>query len=500
MAVFPLVAWTLLGLVSIIGPMSDEAYSDFDAQDQEHGRPNLPEFSVSELSSRIKHTVEDAFPYIRVRGEVSSCKRHTSGHCYVDLKDDRSVLACVVWKTGWNKLKVKPEQGLEVVCTGRITTFAGQSKYQLVIEQIELAGLGALMAMLEARKKKLAAEGLFDEARKKPLPYLPGTVGVVTSATGAVLRDIMHRLRDRFPRRVLLWPVNVQGDKAAGEIAAAIRGFDALAAGGRVPRPDVLIVARGGGSIEDLMPFNEEIVVRAVAECSIPVISAVGHETDTTLIDYVSDRRAPTPSAAAEMAVPVLRELVGAIQDFAQRLFRAASRVQTERRQILSGLSRALPRADSLFALPRQRFDACADRLPRSLLQNLSRHRGQFERSSALLRPRVIENQIKRGRDAAVMGEGRLRRAFARHVEASKRALAAHTRVLESVSYRAVLARGFALVRGEDGVVRRRAADIAAGEGLRLTFADGEAEAVAKGGSADKPARAKKPGGQGTLF
>ena len=230
--------------------MSDEADEEIDAQG---ARANLPEFSVSELSGLIKHTVEDAFPYVRVRGEISACKRHTSGHCYIDLKDDRANLAAVVWKTGWNRLKVKPEHGLEVVCTGRITTFAGQSKYQLVIEQMELAGLGALMAMLEARRKKLAAEGLFDEARKKPLPYLPEVVGVVTSPTGAVIRDILHRLRDRFPRRVLLWPVAVQGERAAAEVAAAIRGFDALPLGGKIPRPDVLIVARGGGSFEDLM-------------------------------------------------------------------------------------------------------------------------------------------------------------------------------------------------------------------------------------------------------
>jgi exodeoxyribonuclease VII large subunit len=485
----------------IIAAMRDEAYGEIDAQGRD--RVNLPEFSVSEISGLIKGTVEEAFPYVRVRGEISSAKRHTSGHCYIDLKDERACLAAVVWKTGWNRLKVKPEQGLDVVCTGRITTFAGQSKYQLVIEQIELAGLGALMAMLEARRKKLAAEGLFDEARKKPLPYLPSVVGVVTSPTGAVLRDILHRLRDRFPRHVLLWPVAVQGERAASEVAAAIRGFDALKAGGLLARPDVLIVARGGGSVEDLMAFNEEIVVRAAAECSIPLISAVGHETDTTLIDYASDRRAPTPTAAAEMAVPVLRELLGQTQELSQRLFRAATRIQNERRQFLTGLARALPRADSLFALPRQRFDSAADRLPRSLTQNLARHRSGFERAATLLRPRVVSAQMVRGKENLTRDGARLKRAFERHVEAGRKALSAHTRVLESVSYRAVLARGFALVRAADGTVRRRAVDVAEGETLRLTFVDGERETTAKGGGTPEKLTAKprKPtGNQGDLF
>src|SRR5258707_55860 len=267
---------------------------------------NVREFTVSEMSNLLKRTVEDAFAYVRVKGEISRVSRHSSGHFYFDLKDDRSVLAAVVWKGNAARLKVKPEQGLEVLVTGRLTTFPSQSKYQIVVEEMELAGLGALMAMLELRKKKLDAEGLFDPARKKTIPFLTRIVGVVTSPTGAVIRDIMHRLSDRCPRRVLLWPVNVQGEKAAGEIAAAIRGFNALQAGGAIPRPDVLIVARGGGSFEDLLAFSDEAVVRAAAESVIPLISAVGHETDTTLIDFAADRRAPTPTAAAEIARAVL--------------------------------------------------------------------------------------------------------------------------------------------------------------------------------------------------
>ncbi len=310
--------------------------------------PNLPEFSVSEIAGLLKRTVEDAFPFVRVRGEISGLKIAASGHIYFDLKDDKAVLNAIIWKPVARALRLKPEAGLEVVCTGRITTYPGSSRYQIIVEQIELAGLGALMAMLEERKKKLAAEGLFDAARKKPLPFLPDVIGVVTSPTGAVIRDIMHRLNERFPRRVLLWPVNVQGEKAAGEIAAAIAGFNALKQGGAIPRPDLIIVARGGGSIEDLMAFNEEIVVRAAAESAIPLISAVGHETDTTLIDFASDRRAPTPTAAAEIAVPVRAELIAQTMELERRNLRAITRIISERRKNLQGAVRALPRADGI--------------------------------------------------------------------------------------------------------------------------------------------------------
>src|SRR5690242_4651569 len=283
-------------------------------------KPNLPEYSVSEIANALKRTVEDSFPFVRVRGEISGLKAAASGHTYFDLKDDKAVLNAIIWKQQSRLIKLRPESGLEVVCTGRITTYPGSSRYQIIVEQMELAGMGALMAMLEERKKKLAAEGLFAAERKKQLPFLPDVIGVITSPTGAVIRDIMHRLTERFPRRVILWPVAVQGERAAGEVAAAIRGFNALTAGGAVPRPDLLIVARGGGSIEDLMALNEESVVRAAAESMIPLISAVGHETDTTLIDFASDRRAPTPTAAAEIAVPVRTELLSQALNFERRL------------------------------------------------------------------------------------------------------------------------------------------------------------------------------------
>jgi len=463
---------------------------------------NLREFTVSELSNLLKHAVEEAFPYVRVKGELSRVSRHSSGHCYFDLKDDRSVLAAVIWKGSFARLKVMPEQGLEVVCTGRLTTFQGQSKYQLVVEEMELAGLGALMAMLEARKKQLAAEGLFDAARKKPLPFLPSVVGVVTSPTGAVIRDIMHRLSDRCPRRVLLWPVNVQGERAAGEIAAAIRGFNALPAGGPIPRPDVLIVARGGGSFEDLLAFSEESVVRAAAESAIPLISAVGHETDTTLIDFASDRRAPTPTAAAEMAVPVLRDCVENLLSLHRRLLRAASRAMERQRRHLQALVRALPRPDSLFALPRQRFDSSSGRLRTALFQNLQRHAGRFARVSALMRPRIIATEIGRGRESVADFEARLTRAFRHRVRRAESSLDACVRVLDSLSYRAVLARGFVLVRGADGALKRRASAVRPGEALTLTFSDGEKKATAAGPASPRPARMGffRSKGQGDLF
>src|SRR5438105_9382771 len=281
---------------------------------------NAPEFTVSELSSALRRTVEDAYGHVRVRGEISGFRgAHSSGHCYFALKDENAKIEAVIWKSSLYRMRFKPQEGLEVIATGRLTTFPGKSTYQIVIEALEPAGIGALMALLEERKKKLAAEGLFDQARKQELPWLPEVIGVVTSPTGAVIRDILHRLEDRFPRRVLVWPVKVQGDGSAEQVAAAIRGFNALPIGGRIPRPDLLIVARGGGSLEDLWSFNEEVVVRAAAESAIPLISAVGHETDVTLIDFAADQRAPTPTAAAEMAVPVRSELLAQIDSIPRR-------------------------------------------------------------------------------------------------------------------------------------------------------------------------------------
>jgi exodeoxyribonuclease VII large subunit len=461
---------------------------------------NLPELSVSELSAALKRTVEDAFPFVRVRGEISGLKFHSSGHVYFDLKDDKAVLNAVIWKGAARSLKVRPEAGLEVVCTGRVSTYAGSSRYQLIVEQVELAGLGALMAMLEERKKKLAGEGLFEASRKKKLPFLPEVIGVVTSPTGAVIRDIMHRLDARFPRRVLLWPVAVQGERAAEEIAAAIRGFAKFPQAG-LPRPDVLIVARGGGSVEDLMAFNEEAVVRAVADCDIPVISAVGHETDTTLIDFAADMRAPTPTAAAELAVPVRTELIAQTLDFERRLLRAFTRGMEERRRAIRQLSRLLPRADQLFAPPRQRFDGTVERLGHALRRNLDTHRRAFIATSSLLRPAGLRNRLSLGAERTRALALRLVRSHRARLAEQRARLDGLTRVLDGVSHHAVLARGFALVRGADGTLRARAAAVIPGERLSLTFRDGAVPAVAgDGGHKPRSGGKKTPGNQGDLF
>lgn len=463
--------------------------------------PNLPEFSVSEIAAALKRTVEDAFPFVRVRGEISGLKLASSGHIYFDLKDDKAVLNAIIWKQTARALRLRPEQGLEVVCTGRITTYPGSSRYQIIVEQIELAGLGALMAMLEERKKKLAAEGLFEPTRKKKLPFLPDVIGVITSPTGAVIRDIMHRLNERFPRRVLLWPVAVQGEKAAAEIAAAIAGFNAIAPGGVVPRPDLLIVARGGGSIEDLMAFNEEIVVRAAAASAIPLISAVGHETDTTLIDFASDRRAPTPTAAAEIAVPVRTELLAQMLDLQKRNLNCYSRGLTDRRRNLQHLSRALPRADQLFANARQRFDTASDKLGSALRRNLQEHRRAFIEAATLLRPKPLRERIGNCTERTKSLAHRMERCHRARLETDRKRLENAARMLESISYRAVLERGFVLVRGSDGKVKRRAGAIAFGEHLSLTFADGEKNVIAEGAGAHGPARKPRaPGKQGDLF
>src|SRR3954470_7829843 len=317
---------------------------------------NLVEWTVSELSAALKRTVEDAYGFVRVRGEISGFRGASpSGHCYFRLKDDKAVLEAVIWKGTAGRMRVKPEEGLEVIASGRLTTFPGSSKYQIFIDALEPAGIGALMKLLEERKKKLAAEGLFDEARKQLLPFIPEVIGVVTSPTGAVIRDILHRLADRFPRRVLVWPVRVQGETSAAEVAAAIEGFNALPEGGPLPRPDLIIVARGGGSLEDLWSFNEEIVVRAAAASMIPLISAVGHETDFTLIDFAADWRAPTPTAAAEKAVPVRSKLLVETDSLARRALACWQRCQEARRTELRAAARALPGLEDLFALPRQR-------------------------------------------------------------------------------------------------------------------------------------------------
>ncbi|WP_425072505.1 exodeoxyribonuclease VII large subunit [Sagittula sp. S175] len=491
---------------------------------------NTPEFSVSELSGAVKRAIEGGFGHVRVRGEVGRVSRPRSGHVYLDLKDDRAVIAGIMWKGVASKLATQPEEGMEVVATGRLTTFPGQSKYQIVIEDMVPAGAGALMAMLEKRKAMLAAEGLFDPSRKRPLPFLPEIIGVVTSPSGAVIRDILHRLRDRFPRKVLIWPVAVQGANCAPEVARAIEGFNRLTPGGALPRPDLLIVARGGGSVEDLWGFNEEIVARAAAASEIPLISAVGHETDTTLIDFVSDQRAPTPTAAAELAVPVRMELAAQNRDYGARMARAMGLRLEHRGQRLRDLGRALPRAETLLDGPRQRLDTLGDRLPAGLNRAVAAQRLRLSETAGSLRPgilrRMLEVERKRLADRAqrltlrgvereiVQGRERLAQLGkrmgdvqgARLADARTRAEALG-RLNETLGYRATLKRGYAVVRG-DGQVVTTAGAAQSATSLEIEFADG-VMAVGGGGPVtpakpEKPAAKAKaktpPPEQGSLF
>ncbi|MEJ1993676.1 MAG: exodeoxyribonuclease VII large subunit [Limibacillus sp.] len=478
------------------------------------GPTNLQEFTVSELSSAVKRTIEGSFERVRVRGEISRPSFPASGHCYFRLKDENAVIDSVCWRGTVSRLAVKPEDGLEVIATGRMTTFAGKSSYQIVVEQIEVAGEGALLKLLEERKRKLAAEGLFAEERKRPLPRLPTVIGVITSPSGAVIRDILHRLRDRFPRHVLVWPVPVQGEKAAPEIAAAIEGFNALPAeGGVVPRPDLLIVARGGGSLEDLWAFNEEIVVRAAAASEIPLISAVGHETDTTLIDFASDRRAPTPTAAAEIAVPVRGELLEQVSNFGVRLLQAGRRSLTQRQELLEGLGRGLIHPGRLLEEKTQRLDDLAGRQllaarnllrrrlgevselgarlvhPRQRLSETRRQVGDLGARLGNLRPRVTR-EASRTLERLEPGR-RLERALAQRLRESQQELAALSRLLDGYSYERTLERGFAVVWSGEKIVTR-ASQVASGEALDIEFAGEErVAAVAAGGGAARGAAAK---------
>ena len=461
---------------------------------------NVTEISVSELSFALKRTLEEGFSHVRVRGELSRVSRPASGHCYFDLKDDKSVISAVVWKGNLSRLRVAPEQGLEVIVTGKVTTFPGQSKYQIVVESMEPAGAGALMALLDARKKKLAAEGLFDEDRKQAIPYLPHVIGVVTSPTGAVIRDILHRLSDRFPRHVIVWPVRVQGEQSAAEVARAIRGFNAMEPGGPIPRPDVIIVARGGGSIEDLWSFNEEIVVRAAAESTIPLISAVGHETDTTLIDYASDKRCPTPTAAAELAVPVRDDLISQVADLTARLSRAKRRGLEERAQRLRAAARGLPRPDDILALARQRHDAAASRLAQALRANTRHHAADLMQFTARLSLRPVRQRIGLEAERLTRAQTRMERGLAQILERRHDRLAQAGKFLISLSYQSVLQRGFALVRGDAGLIGSAAA--ATSGPVTLEFHDGKRAALITDGT-PRPKPAKPPGGtsgQGSLL
>ncbi len=472
------------------------------------GTSNVLEYSVSELSFALKRTVEETYGYVRVRGELGRVSRPGSGHVYLDLKDDKAVMAGVIWKGVASRLKIQPEQGLEVIVTGKLTTYPGQSKYQIVIEAMEPAGVGALMALLEERRKKLAAEGLFDDSRKQPVPYLPRVIGVVTSPTGAVIRDILHRLADRFPSHVLVWPVRVQGETSGEEVAAAIRGFNALEPGGPVARPDLLIVARGGGSLEDLWGFNDEAVVRAAAESEIPLISAVGHETDWTLIDHAADERAPTPTAAAERAVPVRAELIALVDDLSRRKAQGLLRLLEERKSGLRAAVRGLPKLSDLLALPRQRFDAVAARLSRALEAGTRVQRARFDRAAALLSPRPLERKVRQARELVDGLSARALRGVRRKAEISRSRYETPAKLLGTLSYRSVLARGFALVRDAGGTALRSAAAATPGAAVSIEFHDGSAEAhIDSDGSAPpepkqpKPSRAKSPDDtQGNLF
>ena len=464
--------------------------------------PNVPEYTVSELSLALKRTVEGAYERVRVRGELSGVKRAASCHLYMSMKDDKAVLDVVCWRATAGRLRFAPEDGLEVVCTGKLTTYPGRSKYQLIVESMEPAGLGALMALLEERKKKLAAEGLFDEARKQALPYLPAVIGVVTSPTGAVIRDILHRLRERFPRRVLLWPVLVQGEGAAREIAAAIEGFNALDPSGPVPRPDLLIVARGGGSIEDLWAFNEEIVVRAAAASEIPLVSAVGHETDTTLIDLAADRRAPTPTAAAEMAVPVRAELAAGVIDLERRLVGTTTRLLERRRSELRGLSRGLRDPREMLANAVQRLDDLGERLRAGLGASVTERRARLAEAAAPLRPRLLAAELRR-LDQVLSDRARaFAREIGRHLGDLERRLTAQAKLLASYSYAQVLERGYAVVRDADERVIASAAAARAGAQVSIEFKDGRRGARLGDGARPAPAKrgAKDDPDQGSLI
>jgi exodeoxyribonuclease VII large subunit len=530
---------------------------------------NVAEYSVSELSGALKRAVEDQFGHVRVRGEISGYRGpHSSGHAYFALKDDRSKLEAVVWKLTMQRLRFRPEEGMEVIATGKLTTYPGSSKYQIVIESLEPAGAGALMALLEERKKRLAAEGLFDASRKQALPFMPRVIGVVTSPTGAVIRDILHRIADRFPLHVIVWPVRVQGETSGSEVCAAIGGFNQLAPDGPIPRPDVIIVARGGGSLEDLWGFNDESCARAVSHSAIPLIAAVGHETDWTLIDLVADRRAPTPTGAAEMAVPVKAELEARVASLGARLRGCMSRGMDRRAHAARSLARALPSADAILALPRRHFDEITNRLERSLEVSTHRRRvrldgirlspavlsrriallerelirtgdrlplakqrrleaararlPQPDRLARLLRRRLDHDQalfarvVRRMRPTALADrlsgmvalysalESRRDRALALRLSNGRSVLAQADRMLGSLSYKAVLKRGFAVVHDANGRPVTAAAAVGTGERLALEFADGRVDVVAAGGTPPKPKPAKRAPpsaeGQGLLL
>ncbi|WP_439140661.1 exodeoxyribonuclease VII large subunit [Planktotalea sp.] len=504
---------------------------------------NEPEFTVSEISSAVKRTIEGTFDHVRIRGEVGRVVHARSGHLYFDIKDDRSVLGCTAWKGQVARLTVMPEEGMEIIATGRLTTFPGQSKYQMNVQDVAVAGEGALMAMLDKRKKKLAAEGLFDLDRKQEIPFLPEVIGVVTSPTGAVIRDILHRLRDRFPRKVLIWPVAVQGERCAPEVSRAIEGFNAFTLGGALPRPDLIIVARGGGSIEDLWGFNEESVARAAAASQIPLISAVGHETDTTLIDFASDHRAPTPTAAAERAVPVRAELLARSEETESRRINAMRAALNYRGEKLRDLSRALPRKDALLGQSQQRLDLASARLPSALTARVNLCRSSLSHASGALRPSLLARSLQghkirlddRAERLLPLLQRRTRTAvddlaktatrfenitlspqierrksdlaalLARFSHAGKvqqmqqrNKLEALDRLRLTLGYKATLERGYAVVRAPDGSVITRQKEAKNHALFAIEFADGTLDLGAK--RSVKEQKSSNSSEQGSLF
>ncbi|WP_026060568.1 exodeoxyribonuclease VII large subunit [Pseudaminobacter salicylatoxidans] len=511
---------------------------------------NVAEYTVSEISGALKRAVEDQFGHVRVRGEISGYRGpHSSGHAYFSLKDDRARLEAVVWKGTMSRLKFRPEEGMEVIATGKLTTYPGSSKYQIVIDSLEPAGAGALMALLEERKRRLAAEGLFDRERKRALPFMPLVLGVITSPTGAVIRDILHRIKDRFPLHVVVWPVRVQGETSGAEVTTAVQGFNALTDDGPIRRPHLLIVARGGGSLEDLWGFNDEALARAVAASDIPVISAVGHETDWTLVDYAADLRAPTPTGAAEFAVPVKAELEATLANLAARLRGCMSRHTDRKRQELRAAARALPSPDQLLALPRRHFDEVTSRLSRALIVNTERkrarleairlspatldrkmtetrriidrdmarayaalravlreRRGRFDRTLPRLSPQPLLRRQKQAGEQVAALERRLDQATIMRLERLRGRVTQSERLLSTLSHQSILERGFALVTDAQGDLLKRAAEVTPHTALSLRFADGAVSVIATDGTPrpkpqPKPgAKPKDPGTQGSLF
>ncbi len=442
-------------------------------------KDNTPVFSVSELSGALKKTVEGAFSNVRLRGEIGRVTRPASGHVYLDLKDDKSVINCNIWRPIVSRLDVFPEEGMEVVATGKLSTYAPNSKYNFIIETLEIAGEGALMALLEKRKKALSAEGLFDAGRKQLLPYLPKRIGVITSRTGAVIRDILHRLSDRFPSEVILWPVTVQGEKCADEVVTAIEGFNALSFDHPL-RPDVLIVARGGGSIEDLWGFNEERVVRAAANSNLPLISAVGHETDTTLIDFASDKRAPTPTAAAEMAVPVRTELLATIADLDARRLRTTARMMEQKNRQLRDLSRSLPRAQNLLDTPRQRLDLASSKIGSALSKQVGVKRNKFAMTAGQLSAQTILRNVERKRSELNIKSQNLTPALTRKLRDSRKQLDGADRLLNALSYKSILKRGYAVIRNSEGKVLSNFSQTSVEAQITIEQHDGTTHAAVK--------------------